>query len=74
MAGCPRVATIKNLPEHVQEAKATKPDLLDGAHDRAEDVADRRTKQGENYDHDNGDQHKNQRVLHKSLSFFLRCE
>jgi hypothetical protein len=47
---------------------------LDVANDVAEDVPDGGAKQGQNDDHDNGDQDEDQSVLYQSLAFLFRCE
>jgi hypothetical protein len=43
---------------------------LQGSNDIAEDVADRRAKQGQDDDHDNRDQNQDQSVLYEALTFF----
>ena len=45
---------------------------LDVADDVGEDVADGWSEQGQNDDHDNRDQNKNQRVLDQTLASLLR--
>ena len=48
--------------------------LLDVANDIAENVPDGGAKQGQNHDHDNGDQNEDQSVLYQTLAFLFRCE
>jgi hypothetical protein len=38
------------------------------------DVSNRRSKQSQDDDYDNGDQDQDERILYKTLTFFLRCE
>ena len=42
---------------------------LDVAHDVGENVADGRPEQGQNDDHDDGNQNKNQRIFNQTLTF-----
>ena len=46
--------------------------LRQGTVDRAEGVADLRTKQPHDSDHNNGDEGENNRVLDEPLAFFFR--
>ena len=48
--------------------------VLDGVDDVGEDVADDRTQQEQNSDHDDGDQHQDQRILDQALALFPRKE
>ena len=48
--------------------------LLEAVVDLGEDVADDRAKQGEDGDHDDGDQDEDQSVLNQTLAFGLRSE
>jgi hypothetical protein len=47
---------------------------LEGLHNIGEDIADRRAKQGQNYDYDDSDEYENERVLNQTLTFFFRSE
>jgi len=48
--------------------------LLEAVVDLGEDVADDRAKQGEDRNHDDGDQDEDQCVLNQTLAFGLRSE
>ena len=47
---------------------------LDVGDEVAEDVANGGPKQGKDDDHDHGDKNKDERILHKALATYLRCE
>jgi hypothetical protein len=47
-------------------------ETLDGLDDVGENVADDRSKQEQDSDHDDGDQHQDERVLDQALALFSR--
>lgn len=55
-----------------QEVQRAIRDELQRVDDVREDVADRGPEQGENDDHDNGDEDEDERVLNQALTFFTR--
>jgi hypothetical protein len=70
---CRAVAAIKTKPRGMRGASLTENGrALQVGDDVGENVADGRAKQGQDDNHDNGDQDENERILDQALTFFTR--